>query len=673
MAEGTGWDPAGLHALTGGNPFFVTEVLAAAPGEVPVSVADAVLTRVRKLGDGCQRALAQLAVVPGTVEFGLAETLLAGELELLTEAEEHGILQVAAGGVAFRHELARQAIEQGTPLLRRRALHHNVLTALRAGPAPDLARLVHHAAQAGDAETVLEFAVRAGRESAAAGSHRQALAHFEAAVHHADRLDPPHRAALLDDYAWELHNAHRFGEALHASEQAVALYSELPEPLALGESRVRLSRLYYLAGDTEHAETVARAAVEVVEPAGSPEVTAYATAYHAAILALSGDPRADETLRRAAGLAAGCGRVDLTELCLNYQAQAQPGLAAGERVGLLRQSLALALEHGHYEHAARGYTNLGELLYRYGRFAELEQCLAAGLTFTRERGFWSHTYNLEVHHNLLRLRRGDWTGAGEGFAGLVERAEDSGMLRVYAEPHHARLLARRGEPGAAALVQAAWQRACGQGSLPGLGFAATAFMEWAWLQDRPDLAEALLEQWKQYAGRPGIEPVTAELSRYAARAGVLVAADSGLPEPWLAGIRGDWRAAVRGWEAAGDPYERALELAASGEVDQTMEALSVLDDLGAVEVARRARRRLKGLGVRAVPRRPVAATRAHPAGLTARQADVLDLVAAGLTNAEIADRLVVSVRTVDHHVSTILGKLGVSSRREAGRLALTYA
>ncbi|HET9141698.1 ATP-binding protein, partial [Actinophytocola sp.] len=207
LAAGTGWDATTLHALTGGNPFFVTEVLAAPDCGVPATVADAVLTRVRRLSAACQHALTQLCVVPGTVDYELTEALLGGSLDVLTEAEERGILLTRAEGVVFRHELARRAVEQRLSMLRRRLLHQAVVTALRAQARPDLARLVHHASRAGDADTVLRFAARAGRESAAAGSHRQALAHFEAAVRHSGRLDRADRAALLDDYAWELHNA----------------------------------------------------------------------------------------------------------------------------------------------------------------------------------------------------------------------------------------------------------------------------------------------------------------------------------------------------------------------------------------------------------------------------------------------------------------------------------
>jgi DNA-binding NarL/FixJ family response regulator len=134
-------------------------------------------------------------------------------------------------------------------------------------------------------------------------------------------------------------------------------------------------------------------------------------------------------------------------------------------------------------------------------------------------------------------------------------------------------------------------------------------------------------------------------------------------------VRGDWRAAAAAWERIGDPYERALELADSGEPAPMLEALGVLDGIGATAAARVVRLRLRDLGVTRIPRARRADALAGPSGLTARQLDVLALLTEGLTNAEIADRLVVSTRTVDHHVSAILTRLGASTRRDAVRMA----
>ena len=153
------------------------------------------------------------------------------------------------------------------------------------------------------------------------------------------------------------------------------------------------------------------------------------------------------------------------------------------------------------------------------------------------------------------------------------------------------------------------------------------------------------------------------------RLGEPVEVHQGCPEEFAADLRGDWRAAAAAWERVGDPFERAVQLLDSGAVEPTLEALAVFDELGAKPAALLARRRLRDLGVRQVPRGPQATTRANPAGLTGRQLEILGLLADGLTNAEIAARLVVSVRTVDHHVSSVLQKLNVPTRREAAELA----
>ena len=194
---------------------------------MPASVTDAVLARLRRLGPGCVTALEQLSVVPTLVDFPLADALLGERLEELAEAEEHGIIETRADGLAFRHELARRALEKTLPRLRHRALHRAVVRALRATTSPDKERLVHHAVQADDAATVVEFAPGAGREARSAGSHRQALAQFDATLPYADRLPPVERAWLVADHSWELYLAHRFREAVIEALEAAGRYDEL--------------------------------------------------------------------------------------------------------------------------------------------------------------------------------------------------------------------------------------------------------------------------------------------------------------------------------------------------------------------------------------------------------------------------------------------------------------
>ncbi len=664
-------DGPSLFAATGGNPFFVTEALAVPTGVIPDSVADAVLARLRRLTPGCVAALEQLSVVPNAVDFPLAEALLRDRLAQLAEAEERGIVEVRGAVLGFRHELARRAVEGALPRLRRRALHQEVVRALRAGAAggagPDLERLVHHAVQADDGDTVAEFAPRAGRAAATAGSHRQALALLAAALPYGDRLPPGEHARLVADHSWELYLAHRFAEAVAAGRDAVRRYARLDDPVATGEAMVRLSRHIFMTGDSDEAERVITEAVELLSGTASAPALAAASTYQAALLTLTGrSAAAIPALARARTLAAAADRPELESLCLNYLGLSRADL--GDRAGGeadLRAGLAVALARDSHEAAARAYVNLGEMLHTFGDWAGFADNADTGLAFATEHGLWQYCFLSELQQHITRLHRGDWDAAEAGLRDLAQRGTDPSMFDAAMLAVHGRLLARRGRAEAEELLAQAWRRARAQRAPLGMNHAGRALVEWAWLTGRPERAREVAAALLPSMGSPGWTRLRGELLRYLARAGLPAEPFEGCPEEYAAGLRGDWRAAAAAWHERGDPYERALELAESGEVEPTLEALRVLDGLGAAAAAELVRSRLRQLGVTRPPRGPRSASRPNPAGLTQRQLDVLELLVAGATNAEIAERLLLSVRTVDHHVSAILTRLGARTRREA--------
>lgn len=166
-----------------------------------------------------------------------------------------------------------------------------------------------------------------------------------------------------------------------------------------------------------------------------------------------------------------------------------------------------------------------------------------------------------------------------------------------------------------------------------------------------------------------------ELAYWVWRSGGSRSAPEGAAKPWARQTAGHADEAAVLWEQLGCPYEAAQALAESDLESALRRAVETFDQLGAKPAAARVRRRLRERGARGIKLGPRASTRENPAQLSARELEVLRLLALGLPNRDIAERLYVSTRTVDSQVASILSKLGVTSRtaaaREASRLGLT--
>jgi DNA-binding NarL/FixJ family response regulator len=216
----------------------------------------------------------------------------------------------------------------------------------------------------------------------------------------------------------------------------------------------------------------------------------------------------------------------------------------------------------------------------------------------------------------------------------------------------------------------AWQLAGPTGELQRVEPAAAAKAEAAWLEGRMAAVAAATESALELAVRQQASWIVGELAYWRRRAGIQeeVAVSA---EPWAAEMAGDWQRAAQLWTELDSPYEAALALTDSQDEQTVRSGLEELHRLGATAAAAIVSRRLRALGVRDIPRGPRPSTRENAAGLTNRESQVLALVADGLRNAEIAQRLFLSQRTVDKHVSAILRKLGADNRVEAAAMAAT--
>jgi DNA-binding CsgD family transcriptional regulator len=207
-----------------------------------------------------------------------------------------------------------------------------------------------------------------------------------------------------------------------------------------------------------------------------------------------------------------------------------------------------------------------------------------------------------------------------------------------------------------------------QWSLPLLFVRAEA----AWLAGSlPDLGAELGAQFAVTEARADAWRAS-ELHYWCARASAEVVPTNSLIGPFAYYVDGTPRQAADAWTELGNPYEAAIALLDGDEVD-VREALTVFQGLDAEPAARLARYRLRRLGVVVVPRGPRRSTADHPFGLTAREDEVLQLLTEELSNQEIAARLVVSERTVHHHVSALLAKLQVRTRTAAASLARSHS
>jgi ATP/maltotriose-dependent transcriptional regulator MalT len=666
LVAGTELDADGVLASTGGNPFFVTE-LAQTDSALPASVSDAVLARLGALPRGVRDAVELLSVLPRPLPIGELEVLLPDPTVVAT-AEEHGLLVVRDGAVAFRHELARQAVQESLPASTRTRYHSTVLAHLtRDGADPDAAAVLHHAVGAGRVDVIVAYGPEAAYEAYRAGSHRQALGHQERVLRHAELLHPETHARLLEEHAWSRYNLHQLDVAADVAAELLALRERQGDAEESIRAMILCSRMVYIAGRSAEATAALARAEASIGAATSPRTRAEVAVQHISLAHLL--DRLDEAIVLAdasADLFAQVGDVSLQVHARHYSSASR--VLLGDEGGLdgMWGALELGLAAGIDEPVARVYTNLVEMLLILRRWDELRRVAETAIAFYDDHDMPAHRYNTRGQLARLELFQGRWDDADAQLRRLVASTDAPGVLGGVSAQAFALLAIRRGDDDADERLAEAWELAVHSESAQYMAPTAGAAIERAWLAGTPDDAEEYLA-----AAAPGLDRTLfgATLAWRSSLVGHRADPETVVSEPERTSLAGDHTAAAAGWGALGMPYEQGLELMLAGDEVSVRSALELFDDLGAAPAARLARARLKELGVRAIPRGPKPATREHPVGLTARQAEVLELVAEGLTNAEIADRLVVSVRTVDHHVSAVLQKLGVESRQEAAERA----
>ncbi len=663
LAPSRSVDAAAVHRLTGGNPLFVIEVLRHDGDEVPSSVASIVAAGLRRLPLGAQRVVEAIALCPEGLDVELAMALSADAGNHVDVACERRLLTCEGGRVQCRHDLIRAAVDGTIPPVRRRQLHREIAAALAGGGSTprEIALLAHHAAGGGLGREAVDYSLAAAATASAARAHREAGQHLMRALEFREVMT----AGELDDTIGravpELAFAGRFDEAEMLANERLR---RARDDDARADALLQLGSLANQRNNCGQGADLIRASVSLAP--GRSASASIEAATQIAALAYSGGrlPEAASIYSEALDEARTNGDDALAARMLARLASVQMASGDTDGVALFERAVAAAVAVDADDHAAFAHNNLSATLVWWFDVPAARAALLSGLEFTANRQLDTWHAWIKSTAAVAETYAGDWAAAEKylGFdrATAPRNGVDAESLYVIAA-----MRMRRGLPDDGAVANALLAADSEPEPLYfTIVYATELALEAAWLgvHRRDDALDRLARQLHT----PGLahDPwARTRLGFWALR----LTGQPGCVDvagPFADELAGHHEEAVAGWDARGCGYHAAVTMAAMPQppVD---EVVARLESLGAAGALAAVRRDWRNRGVLARGKSaPV-----HPSGLSARQVDVLALLALGRTNSEIAHDLFISEKTAGHHVSAILSGLGVSSRRSAATIA----
>jgi DNA-binding CsgD family transcriptional regulator/tetratricopeptide (TPR) repeat protein len=672
LAGNSGIDPTELHRQTGGNPFFVTAILAARGERMPATVRDAVLARAARLTQPARDVLDAAAVIGYRVEPWLLDAVAQPGPGSVESCLDSGMLHVHGNYIVFPHELSREAVLTAITPQRGILLNRRALDALRAAPtaAIEVARLAHHAEAAADAAAVLEFAPEAARRAEALGAHRQAAAQYARALRFAHALPAAERAALLVKYSFECATVDNYDDAIAADHEIIRIWRDEGNALMEGWGYTYLAACLITVGRMREAQDMSDRSIAMLEALPESKELAEAYAYRANLFLQKREcVRAIETAQKALDLAQAGGYDRIVVNALNRLGAARLAQEDESGLAILDDAMQRAAALNAHLFNANAYSNLGGIPAEQHDFLRADEVLTRGITFAIEHEADTPGNLMRAYHAVTALHLGRWSEAEEEAEYVLRRTGATMNARIVANTALARLQLRRGDSAAAHTLDEALAMALPTELVQRIAPVRAARAEAAWLNSDSDAirleASAALEQALQLRQRW----FAGELLYWLSRADNDIDVPDWIARPFALQIAGEWQQAAQEWASRGCPYEAASALAETRSEDTLRVALQQFEKLGATPMMQRVTKKLREAGVRSIPRGPRPSTRSNPALLTRRELEVLELMSEGLQNTQIAERLFLSAKTVGHHVSAVLAKLGVATRAAAAHAA----
>lgn len=665
LAAGSGANAEQLHELTGGNPFYLTEVLAAGAEALrrralPRSVAEAVWGRLARLST-TGRAVADAAAACGPrVEVSLLDKVCPDDGSALAECVGAGVLLVDEQIVRFRHELARRATLEQIPEMQRRMLHKRALTALAESPIDPnaLAALTFHADQAGDTDAVIRHGIAAAERAIALRANREAAQLYALVLSNARAVPPSQKVRWVEQHALASYLCGLADEAVSSWREAALLRRAQGDRLGQSENLRWLSHELWGMGRVSEAVHAARDALALVQDAGPCPQLGWALANLAEFGSWGFDPAAADYAARAIALGTRIGDNALVIRARAAAATAQiltTGTGWEQLEAAWRDAMNTETRGEHAGLLATLVCLLAALHYDADR---ADRAITASLAYCRDHNVFTFEALVVGVDAVVRLHRGDWDHARAAAEDLLTRPGLAAVNRILPQLILALIGARCGRPSADTLLDDAVAGA----ETDHLRFFSVwaARAEAAWLAGDDDACRGEAQAGLAVTPADADPWLTGALQRWLYLTGADPAPGSGEPgTPFELEIRGDWQAAAAEWQRRRCPYDAAIARL-GGDVAAVESALATFRELGARAAARRAQQRLAALRGSARPGRADT-----PHGLTRREHEVLQLLAGGQSDAQIAAALHISTRTVSCHVGRILLKLGVANRTQA--------
>ena len=669
MAEEKGYKGEDVYSISGGNPFYVNEILANYSLGVPDNIKDSILSVYNRVDGKTKEVWQVLSVLPTGFEISYLEKMEPFYAFAVGNCLDLKILIEKDKTIFFKHELYRRTIEDSLSPLLRVMLNKKILEMFKDSFEKNhqIERIIHHAKNANEYDLVVEYAPIAARQAASVGAHIEASKLYFTAIEYYQGKDRDTLIQFYESYAYECYLTNQVKEAVMYAEKSLNLLKKKNEVEKICNSMRFLSRLWWFNGNRGTAETYANEAIELLanQPVSKAKAMAFSNMSHLEMLS-------DHSAKcifwgeQAIAMAKELGDEEILCHALNNVGDVQMRIPSSKQQGiaLLQQSLDIALKNSFHEHAARAYTNLGSSAIAMKDYEFAKKILETGLQYCEERDLDSWTGYMLSDKARIDLKTGDWNNALEIANNLIRREDQSPVAKIGALTVAATIKMRRGDTAVLPLLTEARDIAFETKELQRIIPALVAFLEYEWITGKNFVDNEDLNCTIDTVEQMGNIYDNSEFAYWVLKARKQPIHLKEFYEGYNIHTKVKALKAAALWKQLGCPYEQAVALFEGSEADKK-QAIEIIHNLGADAIYEKMKFEMRASGIKSIPRGLRKSTKSNPANLTIREIDVLQLLKEGLQNKEIADKLFISPKTVDHHISAIYFKLDVNSRAKA--------